>query len=451
MARATRIVRDSKYRHVFGEELTKERYEDLQPSSKSTESLGIRVNEKYLAIAWESGGGSTLDVIPREKIGRLPAQQNLISGHKGAILDFEWNPFDDQMLISASEDQTLKLWQVPEGGLKEHLKEPLATLEGHGKKITLVTFNRAASHIVASVAFDMQCKVWNLAEQSVAYSIDLPDQVWSLRWNYTGSLLACGSKDKSMRIIDPRQSKIVSEGKVHEGSKAIKVEWMGRPGSDESNLILTTGFSTQAERQIALWDVRKFGADAEPLNMMVLDQGTGSLFPFYDPGTNLAFFAGKGDGNVRYFELTPEADPFIHFITQVGSSTPQKGFDFLPKRCCDVSKHEIMRGFKLESRAVLPISFKVPRKSEAFQEDIFPDCFAPVPAMSPDEWSAGKAKEPLTQSMAPGAEGLERKKAASIAIVSVSDLKKQLAEAQAKIAELEAENAKLKEQLAAKS
>ena len=39
----------------------------------------------------------------------------------------------------------------------------------------------------------------------------------------TGSLLATTSKDKSIRIIDPRTGEVLREGDCHRGTKASKV------------------------------------------------------------------------------------------------------------------------------------------------------------------------------------------------------------------------------------
>ena len=39
----------------------------------------------------------------------------------------------------------------------------------------------------------------------------------------TGSLLATTSKDKSLRIIDPRNGEVLREGDCHRGTKASKV------------------------------------------------------------------------------------------------------------------------------------------------------------------------------------------------------------------------------------
>jgi len=440
---AMKVVRDSKFRHVHGEPL-KTKYDDLRLSSKSSESNGIVANSKYFAVAWESGGGGSLAVVNHDKVGRLPRDIPLISGHTGPVLDFNFNPFNEDMLCTASEDLTIKIWQMPEDGLKAHLKEPAAVLEGHGKKISFSIWNPVVNGLIASAAFDQTVKVWDLEEQAEAFSVDLGDNAWNMKWNWTGSLLACTTKDKKMKIVDPRSRTVAAEWAIHEGSKASKVEWIGSSTmAEECNKIVTTGFSSQAERQIGYWDMRMMGETADPLNLLVLDQGTGALLPFYDDGTGLLFIAGKGDANCRFFEITAE-DPFVHWINQYGGQTPQKGFCFMPKRNCTVKKHEIMRGLQMQTASVVPISFTVPRKSEAFQEDLFPDAPAGIPAMSADDWKGGAdPRPPVMRSMAPGAQ-VDAGQSAKPAVVSVKDLKKQLADAEARIKSLEAENELLK-------
>jgi len=451
-----KVVRESKFRHVFGE-ASKTKYEDVRLSPKPIESIGIRGNAKFFAFAYESGGGGTLAVVPVTRYGRLPQDLPRVTGHTGPILDFEFNPFDDNMLCSASEDMTVKIWQIPDGGPKEHMREPVASLSGHGKKVSFCTFNPTADSIVASASFDLTCKLWNIAEQEEVSSVSLADQVLQLKWNYTGTLLAATCKDKKMRLIDPRAKAVVGETKIHEGAKASKLEWLGSTTAiDECSKIITTGFSSQAERQLAVWDVRKFGSkdeDAAPLNLFVIDQGTGALYPHFDVDTQLLYLAGKGDANIRYFEVT-DKDPYVHYLDAFNSTTPLKGFCFFPKRCVDTKKHEIMKGLKLESNSVVPISFKVPRKSDQFQEDLFPDCVAGAPAMTPDEWLASaEARSPIRRSMVPGEadaalEKLQQGRSSVSGVVSVKELKQKLADAEARIQALEKENEVLKAELA---
>jgi len=236
--------------------------------------------------------------------------------------------------------------------------------------------------------------------------------------------------------------------KIHDGTKGSKVQWMGsNSAADECQKIVTTGFSSQAERQIMYWDIRKFGdaskETCDPLNLLVLDQGTGALYPHFDAGTQTLWITGKGDGNCRYFEVVPD-DPYLYYLSQYGTSTPQKGFCFVPKKHIDVLSHEIMKGFKLENTQIIPLSFKVPRKSEVFQDDIHPDAYAGVPAISGDKWQEGDAApNPILQSLRPGADAVASK-VVKEKPVSVKELKEQLAAALEKIKQLEEENAALK-------
>ena len=58
-----------------------------------------------------------------------------VLGHKEEVLDVAWNPFDDSEIASASHDQTIKIWSIPERGLVTTLKDPVSTLIGHTHKV----------------------------------------------------------------------------------------------------------------------------------------------------------------------------------------------------------------------------------------------------------------------------------------------------------------------------
>ncbi len=83
--------------------------------------------------------------------------------------------------------------------------------------------------------------------------------------------------------------------------------------------------------------------------------------PFFDNDTNVLFLAGKGDGNIRYYEIVDDA-PYIHYLSEFKSNVPQRGMCMLPKRAVNVSECEIVRVLKLGVKLVEPISFQVPRK-----------------------------------------------------------------------------------------
>ena len=70
-------------------------------------------------------------VLPLSRTGRVEYNVWKVTGHEGPVLDVRWNPFNDNIIASASEDCTVKLWYIPDGGLHEDLTEYLVKLQGH--------------------------------------------------------------------------------------------------------------------------------------------------------------------------------------------------------------------------------------------------------------------------------------------------------------------------------
>eukprot|EP00744_Colponema_vietnamica_P001558 GILI01002569.1.p1 GENE.GILI01002569.1~~GILI01002569.1.p1 ORF type:complete len:485 (+),score=153.73 GILI01002569.1:38-1456(+) len=388
------VVRASKYRHVWGE-LLKDKYECLRLSSKPTESTQIKGNGKFLAVSWDSAGGSVA-VLPLESYGKVSHDIKLVRAHAGAVLDFDFNPFHDNLLATCSEDSTIKVWGIPDGGLTEDLTTELSSLSGHAKKVSFVQFHPTADHVLASASFDQTVRVWDVEANAEVYQVGgHQDNILSLQWNYDGSLLTTTCKDRMLRVIDPRGSVVSHETRCHEGTKSAKACWLG-----PSNRLFTVGFSKQSERQYALWDMRNF---SEPLYQANLDQGSGVILPFFDDATNMLFLAGKGDGNIRYYELVDE-HPYIHYLSQYQSTTAARGLCVLPKRTVNVMQCEVVRTLKVCTNTVEHISFRVPRKAETFQEDLFPDCPSFTPALTAEAWFGGANSGPVLMSLRPNSE-----------------------------------------------
>jgi coronin-2 len=76
----------------------------------------------------------------------------------------------------------------------------------------------------------------------------------------------------------------------------------------------------------------------------------------------------------------------------------------MPKRGVQTQLCEIFRFYKLHATRGLcePISMIVPRKSETYQDDLYPDTAAPTPALTPEEWIKGINHEPVLMSMKTG-------------------------------------------------
>jgi len=174
---------------------------------------------------------------------------------------------------------------------------------------------------------------------------------------------------------------ITSSTVCHESFKGARVVWMGK-----TNRIFTCGSSKLAERQFKLWDPRDL---TKPLGEENIDSGSGQLMPFWDEDTSVMYLAGRGDGNIRFYEFVDE-EPYFFFVDAFKSNTPQKGMGMLPKLGCDTLNHEVTRLFKLQTADIVPLTFCVPRKSTLFQTDIYPKTLSPVASVSIEEFLGGK-------------------------------------------------------------
>jgi coronin-2 len=392
-------IRSSKYRHVYGNPHKEDVcYKNIKITKNAAhDSAFCAVNPKFVAVVTEECGGGAFIVIPIKHTGRIDINTPKVSGHRGPVLDLKWNPFNDNEIASCSEDTTIKVWQIGDHGLYENLNDWVVDLHGHQRRVGQIEWHPTAENIMLSSGADFQVILWNLEKAEPIRVITCHnDTIQSMSWNRDGSFFATTCKDKKIRLINPRTGAVVAQGEGHQGSKISKCIILGC-----GTKMFTTGFSRLSERQIGLWNLKDL---SKPIQIDVVDCSSGLLIPYYDCESKIVFVAGKGDGNIRYYELT-DTDPYIHYLSEYKSSAPQRGLGSMPKRGLDVTKNEIFRFYKLHATGGIcePISMIVPRKSEVFQEDIYPDTPSGIPSLSCDEWIMGENRDPILMSMKDGA------------------------------------------------
>jgi hypothetical protein len=391
-----RIVRQSKFRHVFGTAKKREQcYDGVRITRNAWDSPFCSVNARFLAVVLESAGGGAFTVLNLENTGRVDLNAPKVAGHSSAVLDIKFCPFNDYLIASASEDCTVKVWELPEGGLTETITQPVVDLRGHQRRVGVIEWHPTAENILFSAGFDYMIYGWNIATAEAVVEIAChTDTIYCMSFNWNGSLLTTTSKDKRLRIIDARSGEVVQESASHQGAKPSRVVWCGT-----TNKLFSAGFSKMNERQYAIWDAENL---EKPLVQEMIDTSSGTLFPYYDEDTKIVYLAGKGDGNIRYFELVDER-PYCHFITEYRTSTPQRGVCMMPKRALNVGECEITRLYKTTPKGFIEVvTFTVPRKATVFQDDIFPPTKADEAVISAADWLAGNNAEPKMFSLKDG-------------------------------------------------
>ena len=213
-----------------------------------------------------------------------------------------------------------------------------------------------------------------------------------MSWQEAGGLLASQSKDRMLRVFDPRTSGApVQETRSHEGMKDSKVVWVGE------HRVLTTGFGGDRCRELILRDVRNISA---PQKSLSLDVSSGILVPLYDRDTQMVFLAGKGDRYIQFVEVADKEPWFVEGLRHTGEQI--KGSCLVPKRALDVMSGEVNRVLQLANSSIIPISWQVPRKTyREFHGDIYPDTPGTRASMGPADWEAGANIAPRKISLNP--------------------------------------------------
>ncbi|EFA81190.1 WD-40 repeat-containing protein [Heterostelium album PN500] len=385
-------MNNSKFRLVNGKIDKRENwYPDIATSNSSSANTMVKASAEYVAVNWQSGTG-TLGIIPLSQVGKRKEQHITLHAHSGQLSDFEFSPFSDSTLATASDDATLKLWN-----LQQSAADPVVSLAGHTKAIDCIQFNPTALNVLASGSADKTVRVWDIGTGQERQNISCFDNsLTGIAWNYDGSLLAAVSKDLKNRVIDPRSNSAIQVGDGHQGIKPSRVTWLGN-----SHYFLTTGFAKSRERQISIWDSRDL---AKVVKSITLDSSTGIVTPIYDIDTQLLFVAGVGDSTTRCFDLNTQftAEPALAELVAVPSDTPTKGICSIPKRALEVMEGEIFRLLKLTANSIVPITYRMSRISYSeFKPDLYPNSASLTPALTADEWFNGETKVPVLASLNP--------------------------------------------------
>jgi hypothetical protein len=390
---SVQIVRSSKFRHIYGEEEKSQgQFLELRPYVSAWDSDFIKASSQYFAFPWNSGGGSVA-ALKYSQVGKQKTPP-LLDAHSGKIQDLDFSPFNPYLLATGGMDCDVRVWNLPKDGVTQSMKESTVLLQGHDKKIGSLKFHPTAANTLVSVASDNLIKFWDVEAGKEKINVDCLSKhtPLSIEFNWNGSAMVTSNKDKFLRVIDPRNNKISMEAEAHQGTKSWRALWCGR-----LDKIVSIGSSKLSERQYMFWDPRKL---EKPLVESIIDVQSGLVMPFFDEDTSILYLAGKGDTSIRYYELENES-PYVHSIESFRATKPQIGMAMVPKYMVDTSVCEVARMLKLVVDAVIPIHFKVDRKSSHFQDDIFPDTKGPTAPLTSEEWFSGKDADPIVISLNP--------------------------------------------------
>jgi hypothetical protein len=356
----------------------------------------IKANSSIVAVQWATTGFGALAVMPTRdgdksgKTGRL-VNPPMIEAHKSSLQDFDISPFNEHLVVT-SDGGAIKLWQVPEGGLTETMREASGEVTGEAvKRLSQLNFHPTSENLLTTCGKDFCLRLFDItnSKQVVAFKDNAhSDLILSTSWSIDGALVATGCKDKMLRISDPRAGKVIHTTEAHPGVKGFTATWLGR-----RDQIVTAGFSKNGERLLSIWDFRSFSS---ALHSAPIDTSPGMITPYYDAATEMVFLLGRGDNTIRYYEVSDD-EPFIHYLDLYRGADSQADITPFAKRVVDYGSCEIARFAKLTKDKVEHIMFQVPRKdakdAQIFHEDLYKYVPSSKPSTTAQEWIKGATKE----------------------------------------------------------
>jgi len=402
-----RFVRASKYRHLFGNVAKKEKaYQNIKPALAG-EGNYIAGSAFCTAVPL-AGGGGPVQIIKNgayEKYGTTVAKLNV---HKAVVVDCAFAPYNHALLATADDNGSVNVTDLSPAlnasnseyiSVLSSMSESAGFPSAHSKKVAILNWNPNVQGLLGSIGFDNQLKIYDVAANKTVLTIEFPDLPYYFDWNSDGSKIAVTKKDKIVSIMDPRDAKseIKAEGL---DAKPHRCVW-----ADPAGKLIVTG-SRQGGRVIAIYDPKKFD---KPVFVVDVDQGGSVLTPYYDPDTSVLYLPAKGDATIRYYEVLEkdDADQYCYALADWRDNESAKGGCFLPKAYCDVKTCEVAVFYRLMRDWVSPVSFTVPRKSDQFQSDLFPDSYI-GPSYTADAYPSLSIKNgPKKGSMKPGERSAE--------------------------------------------
>ena len=369
----------SPYRNLFGEE-PRYKYHQMDLCKASTEGNKMAINNKFMALSWNYDRGGIAIFDPNEYSYGKP-DQKLLKGHKGKIFDLRFSPFCTDLLASASEDCTVKLWKIPEEGLKEDITNDAQTYTGHKRKVSLVAFNPLVADVIASTSVDYSIQVWNMIKAETYSLCKINEHPTSLDWNENGSLVGATDSAKKITIFDPRDNKVVFSHKVSDGRNA-KFVWTG------NDTFAYVGFCKKNEREFKHFDIRKL--ENNELCRVKIDEQVSLLTPYFDHESKLLYTVGKGEANVNVFDFN-ETVPCrcLNFST----GNPASSFCMIDRRYVNYNKNELDRMAKWTVfNEIMYVSFYILRREVKYEPNLYPHLPTYDPAMTYDEWISGENK-----------------------------------------------------------
>lgn len=182
-------------------------------------------------------------VLPSARVAAQPAP---VKAHSALIHCVAVSP-DGKLLATAGFDNAVKIWELnPDGTIKDKEKK---TLTGHTGPVYAVAFDPKDPNVIATASQDKTGRVWDLSSGKVKGELKgHTDIVDTVAFSPDGKTLATAGADKSVRLWSAADGKELKNLGAHDGSVYTVCF------SPDGKLLASAG--SGKDNLVKVWDVK---------------------------------------------------------------------------------------------------------------------------------------------------------------------------------------------------
>ena len=162
-------------------------------------------------VVWRTAGAGYYIAGPDHRVLALNLAGELdyeLSGHSGDVSAVAL--LTAETLVSAGEDQTLRVWQTNE-------RQMLRTLSNHTQPVLDLAVRPSGGEVLASCGADRTIRFWQPRRGRLMRFAKLPSPALAIAWTPDGSRLVAACADGHLRCIDPDSVTITQDEPVADG------------------------------------------------------------------------------------------------------------------------------------------------------------------------------------------------------------------------------------------
>ena len=207
---------------------------------KSVDEAQLTVVKEYLSLIPDG-----LEAKRARKEYEVPRGTRVaLSEHSKAVMDIHWHPFQSQLLLSASLDGTIKLWDVTKKG------KCIATYDYHSSGVRAADWIESSK--VVSGGYDRFCKYVSIETGQVISSFDHTGFVTAVKAHFDNKdMIVTGDINGNVQSWDLRTGKKTSQF-LGAGGSILSIEFLhnGKEFIATSDIVRKNA----ASQAVVVWD-----------------------------------------------------------------------------------------------------------------------------------------------------------------------------------------------------